>query len=140
MSTANSDVEYKHIMLVDDEVEIANLWRDVLEGAGYSVDVFADPLEAFSVLEKGEKAVHLLITDQTMPQMTGHDLARKVSALDPSIGIILMTGFSAVVTEENCRSFGIDKVIVKPIRIHELLNTIIAVFSSCLSRQKDSLS
>ena len=108
------------MLLVDDESEIINMGRRMLEPLGYRVTVCSDSREALSLIEADPTAYDLIITDQTMPHMTGAELAVKLLALRPELPIILMTGHSDVLTPESTRQIGIRELLTKPIMMRQL--------------------
>jgi len=81
------------IMVVDDQVEIGRLARDILEPAGYSVMLMSDPFEAIRLARHHARTVDLLLTDVVMPLMDGRDLARRLLVLRPKLKVILMSGY-----------------------------------------------
>jgi two-component system cell cycle sensor histidine kinase/response regulator CckA len=82
------------------------------------------PLEALEMFKKNPQDFDLVIADQTMPQMTGLELARELLGLRPELPVILVTGFSQVVTPEKAKAIGIRDFIMKPLSISELTNAI----------------
>jgi PAS domain S-box-containing protein len=103
------------ILFVDDEKPIADMARLVLEGLGYKVTVETDCPAAFEMFRDDPVRFDLVITDMTMPKMTGYDFARKLLSIRPDLPIILCTGFSATISEEEVLSVGIRAFISKPI-------------------------
>lgn len=112
------------IMIVDDEVALRNLLRALLGHAGYRVEEFADGREAWEAFRQSPKKWSLIITDQTMPLMTGKELALRVMELRPDLPIILCTGFSESVSVEQARKLGIRAFLYKPLSLNELLSAV----------------
>jgi CheY-like chemotaxis protein len=81
-------------MVVEDEEIVRQLVCDVLEDQGYHVLCAQDGNEALKLAEKHEGKIHLLVTDVIMPQMNGHELATKLSALRPDTKILYVSGYS----------------------------------------------
>lgn len=79
--------------MVDDEPAIADMTEQMLRAEGHSVRAFTDPLQALEAIRADPNAVDVLLTDQTMPAMTGHELARSARALVPSLPVIIMSGY-----------------------------------------------
>jgi DNA-binding NtrC family response regulator len=77
-------------------------------------------VEAFDVFRTAPERFDLVVTDQTMPQMTGMELAAELRQIRPSIPVILCTGFSELVTEQNMRATGIQEVMMKPLIMDEV--------------------
>ncbi len=105
----------ERILLVDDEAEIAAGCARALERYGYHVTFRTSSIEALEAFKAHPQSFDLVVTDFTMPQLTGVELTRRIKGLDAMMPIVLMTGFSAVVNESNIRDFGIDAIIMKPV-------------------------
>jgi PAS domain S-box-containing protein len=82
------------ILLVEDEPAVRELTRLVLAGQGYSVVEAVNPEEAESLCEKGSGEIHLLLTDVVMPGVSGHELAKRITALRPKIKVLYMSGYT----------------------------------------------
>jgi CheY-like chemotaxis protein len=108
------------ILFVDDEEELARVGKQALERFGYTVFSTADSVEAIEAFRAAPDKFDLVVTDQTMPQMTGMELAAKLRQIRPSIPVILCTGYSELVTEQNMRAAGIQEVMMKPLMMHEV--------------------
>jgi CheY-like chemotaxis protein len=89
--------------------------RAMLERLGYRVTVRMSSTEALSIFQNQPDAFDLVITDQTMPGMTGFDLARRMLQIRPGLPIILCTGYSNQLSEDNITSFGIKGFAMKPL-------------------------
>jgi CheY-like chemotaxis protein len=110
----------ERILLVDDERMIADMGKSMLERLGYQVTTRTNSLEALAAIQDQPEAFDLVITDQTMPDMTGSDLARRILQIRPGMPIILCTGYSSRITEEEARSFGIRGFALKPLAKKDL--------------------
>ncbi len=108
------------ILFVDDEPELALLGKEALEQFGYTVFSTAKAVEAFDVFRAAPDRFDLVITDQTMPEMTGIELAAELRQIRPNIPVILCTGYSELVTEQTLRAAGIQEVMMKPLIMHEM--------------------
>jgi len=106
--------EGERILFVDDETTIANMMQLTLVNLGYDTTVFSSSTEAVDRYQKNPDDFDLVITDMTMPEMTGIELSRKLLALRPDLPIILCTGFSESIDESKAKSFGISEFINKP--------------------------
>jgi len=104
----------EHVLLIDDEPSILKMGQRMLESLGYRVTVEDSSLKAYETFKSNPNRFDLVITDQTMPNMSGTELTEKILQLDPEIAVILCTGFSSKVSEENARDKGIKKYIHKP--------------------------
>jgi two-component system CheB/CheR fusion protein len=105
----------ERILLVDDEQMLAEMEQTMLERLGYRVTVCSDSLMALSLFQEAPEQFDAVITDQTMPGMTGIDLARRMLALRPGLPIILCTGYSSLVNEQQARAHGIRGFALKPL-------------------------
>jgi len=123
-SSPQEDVNTKHILFVDDESSIIEMANQILKKSGYAVTSFVDGIEALEHFRQQPHQFDLIVTDLTMPAITGTELASKMSAINPNIPIILTTGFSEKITTATCKQWSISTVINKPFSIHELLDTI----------------
>ena len=108
------------ILLVDDEENLTNIGRALLESLGYRVTVRNSGLEAFQLLKADPQQFDLIITDQTMPKMTGSELVHKALELRSGLPIILCTGYSDQISPEQAQMLGIRKFLYKPIHLAEL--------------------
>jgi CheY-like chemotaxis protein len=104
----------ERILFVDDEDLLAEIGKDMLERLGYQVTVKQRSFEALEVFQNQPDQFDIVITDQTMPGMTGLDLARRMIQIRPDIPIILCTGYSHLVNEEIAKAQGIKEFALKP--------------------------
>ncbi|MGD8227895.1 MAG: PAS domain S-box protein [Desulfobacteraceae bacterium] len=114
----------ERILFVDDEQPIVDIAKQMVEQLGYSVVTRTSSLEALELFRKKPDEFDLVITDMTMPNMTGEELANELMFIRPDIPIILCTGFSRSVTEKKAKAMGIQAFILKPILRQELAETI----------------
>jgi signal transduction histidine kinase/ActR/RegA family two-component response regulator len=114
----------ERILLVDDEEQIVAMERQMLENLGYRVTARTDSQEALKVFAEHPHNFDLVITDMTMPYMTGDQLAQKMLDIEPNIPVILCTGFNEIITEEKALAMGIQKFVMKPIVKNDLATTI----------------
>jgi PAS domain S-box-containing protein len=105
----------ERILFIDDEKAVAELAKDMLERLGYQVVIKTNSLEALVFFQNQPDRFDLVITDQTMPGMTGADLARRMIQIRPNIPIILCTGYSAIMSENKAKSLGIREFAYKPL-------------------------
>ncbi len=104
-----------HILFIDDEELLAEMGKDMLERLGYHVTVCRFSLEALAKFQNTPNEFDLVITDQTMPDMTGSDLARRMMQIRPDIPIILCTGYSNLIDEHSAKALGIKEFALKPL-------------------------
>jgi PAS domain S-box-containing protein len=114
----------ERILLVDDEEPVLRSQRVMLESLGYTVVAVATGDEALKLFRARPGGFDLVITDQTMPDMTGSELSRKLMQVQRDIPIILCTGFSEAVDEEEARAGGIREFVMKPFTTGEMAETI----------------
>ena len=105
----------EQLLVVDDEQPIIDVMRQSLEKLGYQVTATTDPREAVKLFRATPDRFDLLITDQTMPYLTGLQLAQELLALKPELPIILCTGYSSMVNEEKAHAAGIAAYAMKPV-------------------------
>ncbi len=112
------------ILLVDDEIPVLNTMKTILKNLGYSVTAFSSGAKALDAFNKKPDAYDLIITDYTMPRLTGIDIARKVREIRNGIPVVIASGFVHTTLENEVRDVGIGGVIRKPVRIHELADIV----------------
>jgi PAS domain S-box-containing protein len=110
----------EHILIVDDEKEIRETCRMMLAHLGYTVTTTGDPLEVVALIEQAQPPVDLVITDQTMPKMTGVNLTGEIRRLYPDIPVILCTGYSDRLNAEVAREAGACDLLMKPMDLRGL--------------------
>ena len=112
------------ILFVDDEVTLAQLGQAILNRLGYEVVSATRSREALDIFRSHPQGFDLVITDQTMPDLTGEQLALEIRQIRPDIPIVICTGFSHVINAEKAQAMGIDAFCMKPLRVWELAATI----------------
>jgi signal transduction histidine kinase/ActR/RegA family two-component response regulator len=130
VKTASATNGNERILLIDDEEQIINLERRILENLGYKVTSKTDSEEALEEFSARPDRFDLVITDMTMPKITGDRLARRLMDINPQIPVILCTGFNEAISEEKALAMGIDKFVMKPIIKDELAYTIRTVLDN----------
>jgi PAS domain S-box-containing protein len=103
------------ILVVDDEPSIVYMTAQMLRRMGYQVEAQVNPDEAIEQLQSGSPKIDLVISDMTMPQMTGIQLFEKVQQIDPEIPVIICTGHSDLINPKKARELGIAALAMKPI-------------------------
>jgi DNA-binding NtrC family response regulator len=114
----------ERILLIDDEPDIVAAAKIILEQVGYEVVGFTASSEALEAFRANPKKFDLIITDLTMPQLAGLDLAKECLSLRPDMPIILCTGYGESITLERARAMGIRQIILKPIIPAQLVEAI----------------
>ncbi len=113
-----------HILLVDDEEALARMSREMLTSLGYDVTLRYSSLDALEAFRKNPQQFDLVFTDMTMPNMSGALLAREMLKIRHDIPIILVTGFSERINEEDAKSIGIREFLMKPVSLANLSQTV----------------
>lgn len=114
----------ERILLIDDEEQIVSMEQQMLENLGYQVTARTNSEEALREFSQQPQNYDLVITDMTMPHMTGDQLAKKLLDIKPDIPVILCTGFNEDITEEKALAMGIQKFVMKPVIKNDLATTI----------------
>ena len=108
------------IMVVDDEQMIVDVVARGLRKSGFKVESFLDGVQALEHFRRDPCAFDVVLTDQTMPNITGFELATQISSMRPDLPIVLSTGYSVTAEENDLRSAGISHFLHKPLKIKEL--------------------
>ena len=108
------------ILFVEDEEPLARLGGEAIKGLGYEVMVRTSSVEALEVFRADPFRFDAVVTDQTMPNITGEALAREMLQIRPDVPIILCTGFSHAITSEKAKAMGIRTFLLKPLLIKDL--------------------
>jgi PAS domain S-box-containing protein len=114
----------ERILLVDDDKDIVDIIQSMLKNLGYKVTARTSSIEALEAFRHNPEAFDIVITDMTMPNMTGKDLAKELMAMRSDIPIILCTGFSELIDERRAKEMGISAFVMKPIVMRQIANTI----------------
>jgi two-component system cell cycle sensor histidine kinase/response regulator CckA len=112
------------ILFVDNEKSIADMGSEMLTRLGYTVEKALSPLAALDLFQSDPRRFDLVITDMTMPQMTGLQLTKRIKAINPNVSVILCTGFSTYITPEKADAMGIQGYLMKPIVKLEMANLV----------------
>jgi CheY-like chemotaxis protein len=105
----------ERILVVDDEATLLRMLNRMLASLGYEVTCCRSSREALDTFLGRPDRIDLVITDMTMPEMTGIQLARELLDVRPDLPVILCTGFSALISEESAAAAGIRKLVMKPV-------------------------
>lgn len=115
---------HERILFVDDEEVLVEAGRQLLDGLGYEVVSATSAGEALETFAGDPTGFDLVITDQTMPQMTGTELAERILLIRPDLPVILCTGYSYLVNEESARAAGVRAFVMKPLTKREMAGTV----------------
>jgi len=114
----------ERILLVDDENHVLNIEKQLLKRLGYHVTSMVNSKDAFSLFASQPEQFDIIITDLTMPGLTGVQLSRKIIELRPDIPIIMCTGFSDKNNHALLEQKGVKKILMKPIVMSDLALTV----------------
>ncbi len=109
------------VLVVDDEAPVREFVRELLQTRGMDVTAVADGFDALDLVANEPDTCDLVITDQTMPSISGIELAYRLKAARPGLPVILISGFSDRVTGRGPEELGVDAVFSKPLDHHDLL-------------------
>jgi PAS domain S-box-containing protein len=112
------------ILLVDDENSLIDLGKNMLIRLGYQVETRTRPIEALEAFREDPPKFDLVISDMTMPNMTGDILAAELRQIRPDIPIIICTGYSERINEKRSEELGLQGLIMKPFTIRRLAKTV----------------
>lgn len=106
---------HESILIVDDEKNLVEMFHIMLKSLGYQVTAMTNSVEAFHTFKGSPQNFDLVISDMTMPNMTGLQLSQNILAVRPETPIILCTGFSELLNKEHAKAMGIREYILKPV-------------------------
>ena len=114
----------ERILFIDDEEALLEMGKQILTRLGYKVISQMSSEVALTLIEENPSHFDLVITDQTMPEMTGLELAKRILAIRPDMPVILCTGFSHLVDADSARASGIKGFVMKPLTKAEIAKTV----------------
>ncbi len=114
----------ERILFIDDEKALADMGGKMLESLGYLVTAKTDSIEALETFRSKPEEYDLVITDMTMPGLTGRELAKELMAIRPDVPIILCTGFSSQINETLAVEAGLRELVMKPYNIATMAQVI----------------
>ena len=129
----------ERILFVDDEKEAVDAIQPMLENLGYKVTGRTSSIEALEAFRNRPDGFDLVITDMTMPNMTGKDLAKKLMSIRSDIHIILCTGFSEKIDERRAEEMGISAFVMKPIIMRQMAQTIREVLDKKMTQGRSKV-
>ncbi len=112
------------ILFVDDEKSLVDMKKEILESLGYEVTARSSSVESLELFKNQPDNFDLVITDMTMPYMPGDELAKELISVRPDIPVILCTGFSARISEEEAMKIGVREFVSKPILKRDIAEAI----------------
>ncbi len=114
----------ERILFVDDEEALIELGQKILSSLGYAVEATQSSTQALELFRRDPGRFDAVVTDHTMPHITGYELAKQILALRADIPVVLCTGYSETVSEEKAKRIGIKEFVLKPFDKKELAETI----------------
>lgn len=114
----------ERIMVVDDEPDILEVLQRALRNQGYKVEAFGDSRKALQAIKDRPQEFDLLFTDQTMPGLTGAGLAREALMVRPDLPVVLCTGFSESIDQEQALDLGVREFVMKPVLMADLARAV----------------
>ena len=114
----------EQILFVDDEPEITFMGKKMLENLGYKVSISSSSISALEEFKKDPDRYSLLVTDQSMPDISGTELAVLMKEIQPSLKIIIITGYADNLSDEDLSKSGISEVILKPMILDDFSKVI----------------
>jgi len=116
-------------LIIDDEVLNTDFLSELMDETHYKYESYNDSIEALSAFRAAPEKYQIILTDQTMPKLTGDQLVKAVREIRPDIPIIMMSGYDKTISTENAHNFGVDIYIQKPIAIIDLTNAMSKLLS-----------
>ncbi len=114
----------RHLMLVDDHPGMARVSAKLLETLGYRTSVFDDPREALEAFRLAPLTFDAVMTDLSMPQMSGEDFTRSLHELRPTLPVIVSSGMATALDRAQLERLGVSAVLLKPWRLEEAVSTL----------------
>jgi CheY-like chemotaxis protein len=121
----------ERILFVDDEIFIVDVYREILEKYGYRVTGESSPHEALNFFRSHPDDFDLIITDMTMPHMTGDELIKEIHQIRPGMPVIICTGYNDWLDKHVINELGVRDAIKKPVGAKQLVETIRNVLDKC---------
>ncbi len=110
----------EHVLLVDDEISVAEVTKNMLEKLGYKVTMRVSSMEALEAYRNLQEGIDLVMTDLTMPHLTGLQLFTRVRQINDTVPVIITTGFSEQMDRAKSKAIGVDAYLPKPVLMEEL--------------------
>ena len=124
------EIKGSRILIIDDEQSVARFISDLLESRGCKTTVMLDSQTALALFTQDPEAFDLIITDQTMPEISGVDLSQSVLNIKPGFPIILCTGYSEKINADQAQELGISGYLSKPMQVNALLSLVVKLLKT----------
>jgi PAS domain S-box-containing protein len=129
---------HERILIVDDDEKIGCLVKEQLESLGYQVTVLTSGVEAAETFRKAPQNIDIVVTDMTMPKITGAELSHELLKIKPDIPIILCSGFSELIDKDKAAVIGIQEYLMKPVGRNDLARAVRkALYKKATDESKD---
>jgi two-component system, cell cycle sensor histidine kinase and response regulator CckA len=126
------------VLFIDDEPAAVNMVTIMMTKLGYNIQAEKSPTEALKLFKEKPDRFDLIITDLTMPEMTGIQLTSEIHKISPSIPVILMTGYGKIIDHDTpLRHYGINRLLKKPVKLAQLASAVNEVLSSTNNPPKE---
>ncbi|NQV68680.1 MAG: response regulator [Pseudohongiella sp.] len=120
----------EHILMADDEADLLDATRQLLASIGYQVTAFSDSGAALEAFQRSPDEFDLLLSDQSMPKITGVQLIREIRRLKPDLPAIICTGYSEVIEQQDINHLALSGVVKKPFKLTELSEIIASALAN----------
>lgn len=134
-----TDKQLARLLIVDDDPEIVQVLKLGLQKNRFLVTIFTNPEEALQSFKSNAKSYCVVVSDMRMPSLSGIQLAKKVKEINPSVKVVLMTGFE-IRDDEFSKVFpstSVDGFVQKPVGIKELANKILSIIGESKRRSNE---
>lgn len=118
------------ILFIDDEASIVDFNTEMLQELGYTVESEQDPVAALKLFKINHSSFDIVITDMTMPHMTGLEVMKQIRSIRPDIPVIICTGYSTLINNDEADKMKVDALLIKPVLRGTLAKTIRKVLSN----------
>ncbi len=122
--------DFKKVLIVEDEKEVLDVLKNLIELLGADVIGTTSPKEGIEIFKNQKDDIGLVISDLGMPEMSGFDLCKRLKEMNPSIKVILLTGWGLTIEEEKKKEFKIDEILSKPVTLETLKSVLYKYLSS----------
>ena len=119
-----------HILLVDDEEQIVAMEQKFLKRLGYDITACTSSIKALEIFKTNSNKFDLVITDLTMPEITGDKLVEEIKKINPDVPVIICTGFKKTYTKEWVDSINAQEFLIKPMKMKDLSKLISKTINS----------
>jgi len=124
----------EHILFVDDELPIANLYKEFLNSCGYTVTISNNGMEAFEIFCDSPNKFDMVITDKGMPGMDGIQLTQNLLKVRPDLPVILLTGYGDLINDDKIRKVGFRDIFTKPADFYEMSHALRHIFDEQIGK------